>query len=59
MLIIFRRPLLILPHKSFFSHCAVENISPILTDPERARRMEVRRILLEEQAEQIRSHSWN
>ncbi len=35
------------------------DVSPVLTDPERARRMEKRRLLLEAQAEQLRVGAWN
>ena len=45
------------PLKSFWPLCAVEGISPVLTDPERARRMEVRRGILKAQAWHLRSEN--
>ena len=43
-----------IPPKPFFPRSAIRGISPVLTDPGRCRKMAARRILLEEQARELR-----
>ena len=47
-----------IPHTISFWPQSIKD-SPVLLDPERARRMDRRRRLLEAQAQELRSEAWN